>query len=101
MKSEKINSKITGSFNEGITGAKTTKTLVLEDKNNREFERLASSMRTRSIRGRSFQRCFTDRINHQLYRYRLKTIYFGGNEYLAGAIQIGMLQLFVNFPFHF
>ena len=34
------NSKITGAFNEGITGAKTTKTLVIEDKVEQEFDDL-------------------------------------------------------------
>ena len=33
----KINSKITGAYNEGILGTKTTKTLVLENKKNSEF----------------------------------------------------------------
>ena len=33
------NSQITSAFNEGITGAKTTKTLVIEDKMEREFDR--------------------------------------------------------------
>ena len=32
-KVRKINSQITGAFNEGITGAKTSKTLVIEDQN--------------------------------------------------------------------
>lgn len=32
-----INSKITGDFNEGITGAKTIKTLVIEDKMGKDF----------------------------------------------------------------
>ncbi|MDR9824736.1 ABC transporter transmembrane domain-containing protein, partial [Vibrio sp. FNV 38] len=32
-----LNSKITGDFNEGITGAKTIKTLVIEDKMAKDF----------------------------------------------------------------
>ena len=34
----KTNSKITGSYNEGITGAITTKTLVLEESNHKQFD---------------------------------------------------------------
>jgi ATP-binding cassette subfamily B protein len=45
----KINSKITGSFNEGITGAKTTKTLVRENENLSEFRELTGEMRTKSV----------------------------------------------------
>ena len=36
----KLNSRITGSFNEGITGAKTSKTLVIEDQNTNAFRKL-------------------------------------------------------------
>lgn len=46
----RINSRITGAYNEGISGAKTTKTLVLEEFNNRQFFELSGSMREHSIR---------------------------------------------------
>ena len=46
----KINSKITGSYNEGINGARTTKTLNREDRNFEEFEQLTSGMKQASIR---------------------------------------------------
>ena len=44
------NSKITGAFNEGILGSKTTKTLVLEDRKNKDFVELSSTMRRKSIK---------------------------------------------------
>ncbi len=44
------NSKITGAFNEGILGSKTTKTLVLENKKAVEFNELSIDMRKKSIR---------------------------------------------------
>jgi ATP-binding cassette subfamily B protein len=46
----KFNSKITGAYNEGINGARTTKTLVREDKNFDEFAELSYSMKTASVR---------------------------------------------------
>jgi ATP-binding cassette subfamily B protein len=46
----KFNSKITGAYNEGINGARTTKTLVREDKNLDEFVELSYSMKYASIR---------------------------------------------------
>ena len=46
----KTNSKITGAFNEGIMGAKTSKTLVREEANCAEFSELTRTMRTSSIR---------------------------------------------------
>ena len=46
----KINSQITGSFNEGILGGRTTKTLVLESNQNQEFEKICSTMKVNSIK---------------------------------------------------
>ena len=49
-KVRKLGSRITGAFNEGITGAKTTKTLVTEDQTSAEFEKLTASMQDAGIR---------------------------------------------------
>ena len=49
-KVRKINSKITGAFNEGITGAKTSKTLVIEDQNIRSFKDLTENMNRSAVR---------------------------------------------------
>lgn len=49
-KVRKINSQITGAFNEGITGAKTSKTLVIEDQNTESFRTLTQSMHDSGIR---------------------------------------------------
>lgn len=46
----RINSKITGAFNEGIRGAKTTKTLVRERENLSEFSKTARDMNRSSLR---------------------------------------------------
>ena len=48
----KVNSRITGSFNEGIMGAMTSKTLVREKANAEEFTGLTGDMR-RPVRARS------------------------------------------------
>jgi len=45
-----INSRITGSYNEGITGSKTSKTLVIEDLNSEEFAKLSNDMQRQSVR---------------------------------------------------
>jgi len=49
-KVRKLNSKITGSFNEGITGAKTTKTLVIEEQSIRSFRDLTGSMHDSGVK---------------------------------------------------
>lgn len=97
----RLNSKITGAFNEGIMGAKTTKTLVIEEKNNREFESLTSSMKARSIHGAIISAFLLPTVLVISFIGTSLAIYFGGKEYLAGAIQIGVLQLFINFSMQF
>ena len=49
-KVRKLNSRITGAFNEGITGAKTAKTLVLEDRMTGSFRALTSEMQVSGVR---------------------------------------------------
>ncbi len=49
-KVRKLNSKITGAFNEGITGAKTSKTLVIEEQSIRGFRELTDTMRGFGVR---------------------------------------------------
>ena len=49
-KVRKINSKITGAFNEGITGAKTSKTLVIEDQSIGRFRELTGDMNRSGVR---------------------------------------------------
>lgn len=46
----KVNSKITGAYNEGILGTKTTKTLVLENQKSKEFTGICTDMKSKSIR---------------------------------------------------
>ncbi len=45
-----VHSKITGAFNEGIMGAKTSKTLVIEEQNLKDFQRITQEMRLSAVR---------------------------------------------------
>lgn len=46
----KTNSQITAAYNEGMMGSKTTKTLVLEETRYQEFEGMAKTMKSQSIK---------------------------------------------------
>lgn len=46
----KINSQMTGAMNEGITGARTTKTLVIEEQNNTEFRAVTGDLKRNASR---------------------------------------------------
>ncbi|MBS4534822.1 ABC transporter ATP-binding protein [Clostridium sp. D2Q-14] len=93
----KINSKITGSFNEGISGAQTTKTLVREEENLKEFTDLTGSMRYVSIRAAIFSALFLPIV---LTLGSLGTglaLWFGGNGVLTENISYGTLVAFLSY----
>lgn len=54
----KVNSRITGAFNEGIMGAMTSKTLVRERDNADEFQSLTGEMRHVSLRATKYSAIF-------------------------------------------
>jgi len=49
-KVRELNSRISGAYNEGITGSKTSKTLVIEALNSEEFSKLSDRMFRESVR---------------------------------------------------
>jgi len=93
----KINSLITGAFNEGITGAKTTKTLVREKENFEEFGILSKGMYSYSVKA-AIQSSFYLPI--VLIIGSLGTslaLWSGGNGVIAGNISYGTLVSFIWF----
>ena len=56
--SRKINSEVTGKFSEGFLGSKTTKSLVIEDKNKYEFNSLANKYRKTTLIAIAFSSFF-------------------------------------------
>ncbi len=93
----KQNSKITGAFNEGIGGAKTTKTLVLEESNFKEFDRLTTSMRRHSIRAAMFAGLYFPTILFIASIATALVFYYGGIDVSTGVITIGVLYVFVSY----
>lgn len=100
-KVRKINSKVSGSLNEGISGAKTSKSLVLEEKNNKAFSNLVNSFRTTSIKSSTL---------HSLYYQIIAVIaafgiasmtYFGGIEFINDNISYGGLFMFISYTMMF
>ena len=58
-----VNSRITGNFNEGIMGAKTIKSLAIEDKMEQRFTEETSTMRQKSIRASRLRGLFAGTMN--------------------------------------
>ncbi len=97
----KINSKITGAFSEGITGAKTTKTLVLEEVNYEEFSALTNNMRSQSIRAAILSAIFMPIVMSLGSIATAAILWYGGNQVLLGALQFGTLMLFTQYASQF
>ena len=97
----KVNSKITGAFNEDITGAVTTKTLVLEEQNYREFDKLTIDMRQQSIRAHLLQGVFFPTMLFIIFIGMAMVYNVGGNMVINDAISVGTLYLFTNYVWQF
>jgi len=96
----KVNSKITGAYNEDITGAITSKTLVLEDQNFGEFDLLTSDMKRQSIRAHMLQGIYFPIMLFIIFVGMALVYYVGGNMVVAG-LSVGTLYLFTNYVWQF
>jgi ATP-binding cassette subfamily B protein len=97
----KTNSKITGGFSEGIMGAKTTKTLVREERNLEEFEGLTGEMRSSSIRVAIFSAIFYPIVAALGGVGTALALWFGGKMVVSTAITYGTLVAFVTYTIQF
>lgn len=93
----KINSKITGAFNEGITGSITSKTLVIEDKNLGEFSKITDRMYQTSIKATRLNAIYMPII---LFFSSLAVAFVlakGGNLVTKDLMVIGTLSAFISY----
>lgn len=97
----KINSQITGAFSEGISGAKTTKTMVLEEYHAREFKDLTSSMRQKSIKAAYFNALFFPIILTLGSVSTALLLWQGGQSVLMKTIEFGTLVMFIQYSRQF
>lgn len=93
----KINSKMTGEFNEGITGARTTKTLVIEDNNYSKFRKVTESMNMKSMRMAKLNAIFIPIIVFFGSAATAIVLARGGHLTINGLIQLGTLSAFLSY----
>ncbi len=93
----KVNSKITGAFNEGLTGAKTTKTLGSGEIVNNEFTVLTSEMRIKSIRVMTVSAIFLPLVTFVGSIGTAFVLVNGANQVIVGSIEIGVLVVFLSY----
>ena len=92
-----VNSRITGNFNEGITGAKTTKTLVIEKKMEDHFNETTAEMKKVTIHGTHYRAMFSSMISFSASIALAIVLWRGGNITLEGVLEIGTLSVFMSY----
>ena len=92
-----INSQITGNFNEGITGAKTTKTLVIEEKMEQDFNETTSDMKRTSVHTTHYRAMFSSMISFSASLALALVLWRGGIITMQGVIEIGTLSVFMSY----
>lgn len=96
-KIREINSKITSNFNEGITGAKSIKTLVVENKINHDFDVDSDDMEKTSVLAGRYSALFSSLVT-MLSSITLAIILWkGGMINQEGIVMIGTLSVFMTY----
>lgn len=96
-KIRKINSKITGAYNEGIMGAKTSKTLVIEDKNYDDFQGITEEMKTSGVRAARLSAVYIPLVMLFSSLATAMVLAKGGNMVLKNLLMIGTLSAFTSY----
>ena len=92
-----LNSRITGDFNEGITGARTIKTLVAAGRICDDFGKNTHEMRRTSILGMQFRSLFTSSVSFASSLALAIVLWRGGLLSRDGVMEIGTLSMFMSY----
>lgn len=92
-----LNSIITGDFNEGITGSATIKTLVAEQRMQRDFEADTSAMHAAGIRAGRYSALFRASVLLVSNTMLALVLWRGGLLTRSGLLLVGSLSVFMNY----
>ena len=92
-----INSKITGNFNEGITGIRSIKTLRVEDVMVRGFEEETENMRSTAVRVARHSAVLTSLITFLSSMALALVLWRGGALTMEGVVRVGTLSVFMSY----
>lgn len=96
-RSRKMNSKITGAFNEGITGVRVIKALSREDDNLEEFSELTDGMYQASFKAAWLSALFLPTVQVISAIGLSIVLWRGGLQVQLGALTVGGIQAFVSY----
>ena len=91
------NSKIISSYNENINGAKTSKTLAIEDRNCGEFDRITEEMYGASLFEIRLNAVFLPIITFVGSMSVALVLYYSGVSVMIGVMDFGMLSAFIAY----
>jgi len=92
-----INSRITASYNESISGVLTSKVFVREEANLNEFSGLTNRLASAKIRNATYASIYLPIVVTLASLAIGLTLVIGGIEVLGGAITVGTLVTFLGF----
>jgi len=96
-RSRKMNSKITGAYNEGITGVRVIKALSREDDNLAEFSELTDGMYESSFKAAWLSALFLPTVQVISTIGLSIVLWRAGMQVQLGAMTIGGIQAFVSY----
>ena len=93
----RINSKITGAYNENIVGVRVTKSLTREEKDLAEFQGLTGSMFRASYKANLLSAMFLPAVQLISAIGVALVIWYGGVLALRGQTTVGQIQAFIGY----
>jgi len=100
-KVRKLNSRLTADFSEEVSGAKTTKTLVRESENLKEFKLDASYMRNSSVTAATFSALFLPIVISMGSIGAGYVLWLGGKSVIAETLSYGTFVMFIAYTVQF
>jgi len=96
-RARKLNSKLTGVYNENITGVRVVKALTREEKNLEEFDEKATSLYRASYRAAWLSALFLPVVQLVGATALGAIIWYGGWQIQVGMMTVGSLQAFMAY----
>ena len=96
-KIRELNSTITSDFNEGITGARSIKTLVIEDLMNADFQKDTDHMFTQSVHTARYSAALISLLTMMSSLVLAVVLTKGGQLTSSGLIMLGTLSVFMSY----
>jgi ATP-binding cassette subfamily B protein len=92
-----VNSKLSGDYNEAITGAKTIKTLAVEEKIRKEFHADTENMKRKTVRITRLRALLWANVSFFSFVALALVLWRGGVLTLDQAMKVGTLSAFMSY----